>query len=136
MSVNIRIFNDSGMKKLALSKVEKAVKRTLKGEGITKAEINIIYLDDTEIKKINKKFLNHNNITDVISFKLDENVIDGEIYIGTGRAKAQAIEFKVSLTKELMRLAVHGTLHLIGYEDDNENKRFEMFNLENKYIES
>ena len=136
MSVNIRIFNDSGLKKLALSKVEKAVRRTLKGEGITKAEINIIYVNDADIKKINKKFLNHNNITDVISFKLDENVIDGEIYIGTGRAKAQAEKFNVSLTKELMRLAVHGTLHLIGYEDDTENKRFEMFNLENKYIES
>ncbi len=136
MSVNIRIFNDSGLKKPALSKVEKAVRRTLNGEGITEAEINIIYVNDSAIKKINKNFLNHNNITDVISFKLDENVIDGEIYIGTGRAKAQSQQFRVSLTKELMRLAVHGTLHLIGYEDDNENKRFEMFNLENKYIES
>lgn len=136
MSVNIRIFNDSGVKKLALSKVEKAVKRSLKGEGITKAEINIIYVSDKDIKKINKKYLNHNNITDVISFKLDENVIDGEIYIGTGKAMAQAGQFKVSLTKELMRLAVHGTLHLLGYEDDTENKRFDMFKLENKYIES
>jgi rRNA maturation RNase YbeY len=136
MSVNIRIFNDSGIKKLALSKVKKAVMRTLKGEKITEAEINIIYVDDTEIKKINKKYLNHHNITDVISFKLDENVIDGEIYIGTGRAMKQAKEFRVSLTKELMRLAVHGTLHLIGYNDNSEIKRFEMFNLENKYIES
>ncbi|MBI5325295.1 MAG: rRNA maturation RNase YbeY [Ignavibacteriae bacterium] len=136
MSVNIRIFNDSGFKKLALSKVERAVRRTLKSEGFKDADINIVYINDSEIKKINKKFLNHNNITDVISFKLDENVLEGEIYIGTGRALKQANEYGVSLTKELMRLAVHGTLHIIGYDDYDKNKRFEMFNLENKYIES
>ena len=136
MSVYIKIFNDSSTAKLAISKVEQAVRRLLKSEGVEKAEINIIYVNDLEIKKINKKFLKHNNITDVISFRLDEDVLLGEIYIGTGRAMKQSKEYGVSLTKELMRLAVHGTLHLIGYDDDNEKNRFEMFNLENKYIES
>ncbi|TAL68896.1 MAG: rRNA maturation RNase YbeY [Bacteroidetes bacterium] len=136
MSVYIKIFNDSGIKNLALIKVERAVRRTLKSELVSKAEIIIVYIKDAEIKKINKKFLKHNNITDVISFRLDESVLYGEIYIGTGRAIRQSKVYGVSLTKELMRLAVHGTLHLIGYEDDTENKSNEMFNLENKYIES
>ncbi len=136
MAFLIKVFNSSSMEFLPISKVERAVIKALKAERKKQAEINIIYLDNDEIRKINKKYLSHDYVTDVISFQLGENRIEGEIYIGTGKAKEQAVEFKVSMTKELMRLAVHGALHIIGYNDNSVEKRKQMFYLETKYIEN
>jgi probable rRNA maturation factor len=135
MAFRIKVFNSSGTRFLPKAKVEQAVRKALKSEGKSQAEINIVYLDDDEIHELNKKYLKHDYVTDVISFQLGEDKIEGEIYIGTGKAKEQAGEYKVSLTKELMRLAVHGVLHMIGFDDYTEENRKEMFYLETKYIE-
>jgi len=138
MKVDIQILNDSSCKFLPGKKVIKAVENVFciekKGMNIF---LNIIYVSDKVILSINRKYLKHNRVTDVITFSLSEerNTIEGEIYISVDTAKRQAGEFKVSLRNELMRLAVHGALHLAGYDDFNEKKRNEMHKLENKYLE-
>lgn len=133
--LDIKIFNDSGSKFLPKQKLADAVSRVLKDKRIKKASVNVILVVDDIIKSMNSQYLKHDYTTDVISFNInDEPVLLGEIYISVDTAKRQAEEFKVSLTNELTRLAVHGTLHLIGYEDDTVRQKQEMHELENKYI--
>ena len=132
----INIFNDCSLKFLPVKKTKEAVSNTLKGEKAKNAVINIVYVDDKTIHELNKKYLKHDRTTDVISFSLEEGTshIDGEIYISIETAVKQAKDYEVSLTNEILRLAVHGTLHLLGYLDDTIEQRQIMSILENKYI--
>lgn len=98
------------------------------------AVINVIILDDSKIRELNNLYLSHDYPTDIITFTLEENPVEGEIYIGAGVAAQQAKDYGVTLTDELMRLAVHGILHLAGYNDDTTEKRAAMNLLETFYI--
>jgi probable rRNA maturation factor len=133
---SIVIINDSNHTRIPRAKITQAVTRTLQGESIAIADISVILLDDTTIHEMNRKFLQHDYPTDVITFPLEDNPLEGEIYISVDTAAQQAKDYTVSLTQELMRLAVHGTLHLIGYDDGTEQQRARMSELETLYIES
>jgi probable rRNA maturation factor len=101
-------------------------------------EISIVYVNNNEITELNKKHLNKNMATDVISFNLTDELSDnpdGEIYISHEQAKLQAGDYSASLEEEIVRLTVHGVLHLFGYEDDTIDKRNDMTKLENKAID-
>ncbi len=134
MSIEISVFRESFEKKLPKKKITEAVRRVLESEKVSEAKVNIVLCTDEYIQKINKQYLNHDYATDVISFNFEEDVLDGEIYISVETAIEQATEYKVSLTNELLRLAVHGTLHLVGYDDSDTESRQKMSELENKYI--
>jgi probable rRNA maturation factor len=95
----------------------RAARATLRHEGVTDAEISVTLLDDAEIAGMNAEFLAHDGPTDVISFPLfeaDEEPV-GDIYIGVDEARRQAAANGVALHEELVRLAVHGVLHVLGY---------------------
>lgn len=134
----ILVFNSSSTKFLPKKKVTEAIKRVFEGEKnqrkVSEIKVNLIYLNDDEIHNMNKEFLSHDYPTDVITFTLEENPLEAEIYIGVGVAKSQAVEYGVSHQNECLRLAVHGALHLCGYEDDTDKKRQAMHLLENKYM--
>jgi probable rRNA maturation factor len=134
--LQISVFNNSSFKYLPRTKVIKAIENLLRKEKVRKAEINIVYIKNDEIKKLNRKYLKHNRVTDVIAFPLnvESDFIEGEIYIGIEVAKEQSKFYKVSLTNEILRLALHGTLHLIGYDDSTKDDKKIMHKLENKYI--
>jgi len=136
MGNRIRVFKDCSLKYLPRKKAKEAVKRTLEGEGVDGAEINLIFFDDEKIRSLNKRFLKEDRATDVLAFKLneDDEPLEGEIYVGAERAAEQAKKYKVSFTKEILRLSVHGALHLAGYADNTEKARNEMRKLEDKYI--
>ncbi|MFP4529262.1 MAG: rRNA maturation RNase YbeY [Candidatus Kapaibacterium sp.] len=134
MAIKINIFNSSSLKYLPKTKVERAVRRVLNGENISMAEVNIVYLDDEDIRSMNVEFLNHDYPTDVISFTLEPRPLIGEIYIGAGVAAHQAREYGVSTSTEILRLACHGALHLAGHDDDTPPRREEMRRLEDKYM--
>ncbi len=136
MAIEVEVYNSSGIRRLPEKKIRGTAERTLRGEKISNALIRIIYLNDDEITKLNKEYLNHDYSTDVLSFQLGEDEIEGEIYIGVETARQQAKDCKVSLTNELMRLTSHGCLHLIGYDDKTEKQRQAMKELEDKYIDS
>lgn len=135
MKIDVDVINDSGHKSISRKTVKDSAIRALLSEKIDIAIISIIFVDDAKILELNKSFLNHDYVTDVITFPLEESgIIEGEIYISVDTARRQSEEYGVSLTNELQRLAVHGVLHLVGYDDDTDEKRDLMHVLEDKYI--
>lgn len=80
-------------------------------------EINIIFCSDPFLRKMNKKYLGHDYNTDIISFPLLSNPISGELYISVDRVNVNARKFKVEAEWELLRVIIHGILHLIGFKD-------------------
>ena len=106
---------------------------------IKNAFITIIFGGDKLLNLIKKEFFGKDHLTDVISFRLDDNQtknIEGEIYISFPRAKENAKNFKVPFEKEIARLIIHGLLHLVGYRDDTSKLKQEMTFYEDKYLEN
>jgi rRNA maturation RNase YbeY len=96
-------------------------KEHLKLEG----EIQYVFTDDAFLSTINKDFLNHDTLTDIITFdtSIEKNVISGEIYISIERIKENAATQHQSFERELARVLVHGILHLIGFNDLTPNEK-------------
>lgn len=82
-------------------------------------EINYVFCSDSYLLGINKQFLKHNTLTDIITFRLSEKIqpVEAEIYISVERVSENAIIYKSSFDKELHRVIIHGVLHLIGFKD-------------------
>lgn len=91
---------------------------TLDAEGVSRAEVSVTLLGDEEIVELNRRYLAHDWIPDVLSFPLhepDEPTL-GDVYVGLDQARRQAREIGVPLEEELVRLVVHGILHVLGYD--------------------
>jgi rRNA maturation RNase YbeY len=89
-----------------------------KGEG----EISYIFCDDEYLLKINREYLKHDTLTDIISFDYGEgNFLHGDIFISVERVQENAIEYNVSFLEELKRVMAHGVLHYCGYTDKSES---------------
>jgi probable rRNA maturation factor len=87
------------------------------------------------IRTINKEFLKHDYVTDVIAFSLGKDGgVEAEIYLNMDAARNQALEYGVTYMQELRRLLIHGMLHVFGYGDANMKDRKKMVSLENKYL--
>lgn len=98
-------------------------------------EINYIFCDDAYLHKLNVEYLNHDTLTDVISFDYTSgDVISGDVYISVERVEDNAADFKTSFTDELSRVMVHGLLHYCGYKDKSEDEAKEMRAKENLYL--
>jgi len=98
-------------------------------------EINYIFCDDEYLHKINLEYLNHDTLTDVISFDYTMgNEISGDVFISVERVKDNATDFKVSFDEELKRVLVHGILHYCGYKDKGEVEELLMRTKEDEKI--
>jgi len=98
-------------------------------------EINYIFCDDEYLHKINLEYLNHDTLTDVISFDYTMgNEISGDVFISVERVKDNATDFKVSFDEELKRVLVHGILHYCGYKDKGEAEELLMRTKEDEKI--
>ena len=95
------------------------IKSIIKKEGHRVKEINYIFCSDSFLLNLNQGFLNHNTLTDIITFDNSENgnTLEGEIYISIERVKENALKFKSEFNDELDRVIIHGVLHLMGYAD-------------------
>lgn len=103
--------------------------------GIEIESLNIIFVDDATLQKMHLEYLNDPEKTDVITFDLSEGEkIEAEIYISTERAEDQAKEYGVSFSEEVLRLIIHGLLHLKGYDDLEPEKRKIMKQEEEKLV--
>ena len=104
-------------------------------EGCTLEEINYIFCDDDYLHKINVEFLQHDDLTDIISFdySVGKN-IQGDIFISVERVADNAKDFDVSFTEELNRVLVHGVLHYCGYKDKTDADAKLMRDKENHYL--
>ncbi len=101
---------------------------------ISNLEINII--SAKSILDINKTYLNHDYTTDIITFNYSEivNGLDGEIFISIDDALSNSKKFNVSVSDELVRLVIHGILHLLGYDDIAHSDKKIMKRMENKLL--
>lgn len=110
----------------------------LEHEKVSNAMFSIVFVGDDEIHDMNKNYRNVDRVTDVISFAFEDNEdmlynnirILGDIYICIPQMKRQAIEYGHSEKRELSFLAVHGLLHLLGYDHMEEEEEKEMFALQ------
>lgn len=107
--------------------VRNVVERVLRAEK-TRADMDVLITDNHEIRRMNKRFLNHDTATDVISFDLagGQARLQGSIAVSSEFAKRYARAHAVPYREELARYLVHGTLHLLGYDDKKGKDRDRM----------
>jgi probable rRNA maturation factor len=108
-------------------RLARAVRTVLRREGVPVGEFSITLLDDEAIEDLNHRFLSHDTVTDVISFALYEapEAPVGDIYIGYDQALRQAAAAGVTGDEELVRLTVHGVLHVLGHDHPAGEERME-----------
>ncbi|TVQ81237.1 MAG: rRNA maturation RNase YbeY [Flavobacteriales bacterium] len=98
-------------------------------------DVQYILVDDEELLEINKKFLQHDYYTDIISFPLGTSQrIRGEIYISADRVRENALEIGVDKEFEMARVIIHGLLHFFGLEDSTSEEKQKMRMMEDKYL--
>ncbi|HDL18529.1 MAG TPA: rRNA maturation RNase YbeY [Bacteroidetes bacterium] len=135
--MQINCFDPLKRSPVAAPKIKQVVKKICRNEKPGwDFELRIIFADDEQIHALNRTFLNHDYPTDVISFPLGEelNFSEGEIYIGLDRAMEQAAEYGVKFSGEVIRLIIHGVLHLMGYDDQTADERRIMSQKEDQYL--
>ena len=135
--INIDIINDSSRKPLARKVLAECAQKVFKKEGHADVSVTIILTDNDRVRQLGKDYLGHDYDTDVITFDLSEedgSILEGEVYIAVEYAIRQAAEYGVTMTNELKRLAVHGALHLCGYDDATDEERAAMGKLEDMFI--
>ena len=114
---------------------EKWLQAVILGHNCDEGEVNIIFCDDVYLHKLNVEFLQHDTLTDIISFDNSlGKLINGDIYISTERVADNAKDYKVSFLEELQRVMVHGVLHYIGFKDKTAEDQKEMTRQENKAL--
>lgn len=116
---------------VAAGVVEQAVRAVLEAEGVRAAEISVALLGDAEMARMNEEYLGHEGPTDSIAFALHEPGEPplGDLYVGVEQAARQAAGFGATPADEVVRLAIHGTLHVLGWDhpDGDERVDSEMF---------
>lgn len=134
MSYQIEVINAHPRTRLRRLEIADGVARALAGENVPAAEVNVVLVSDDELLQMNRTHLNHDYYTDVITFALEQEPLEGEIYISVDRAREQAAEYGVGLYEEIKRLAIHGALHLAGHDDASQADREAMRRLEDRYL--
>tara|TARA_B100000963_G_scaffold326706_1_gene313953 strand:- start:1859 stop:2275 length:417 start_codon:yes stop_codon:yes gene_type:complete len=105
------------------------------GEKRVAKEINFIFCNDDYLQKINEKYLQHTDLTDVITFDYSQRKkLIGDIYISIERVKENASKFDTTFKGEIARVMIHGILHLIGYDDKSTTEKKRMREMENKFL--
>lgn len=130
-------FNNQDIKyKLSDKKLLKQwITNVVQSKNRSVGDIAFIFCSDEYLLEINKQYLNHNTLTDIITFDYSKEnpqmPISGDIYISIERIKDNAQKFFVSEENELRRVIIHGVLHLLGYKDKTKSAKFEMTKQEN-----
>ena len=137
--MNIEVFNEtsSNLDK-ELNELKALLQNVCQDEKLDSGEFNVIIVDSNKIRELNKEYRNIDRVTDVISFALEDddtfNLEDyrvlGDIYICLEQALKQAEDYGHSFKRELSFLAIHGLLHLLGYDHMNAKEEKEMFELQ------
>ena len=136
------IFNNTN-NDINTSELEDYIKYVVKELDIENAIFNIIFIDNKEIREINREYRNVDRETDVISFALEDNMdvvyedfrLLGDIYISYEKAIEQAELYNHSVKREVFFLATHGILHLLGYDHMEEDDEKVMFGKQNELLD-
>ncbi|WP_010135498.1 rRNA maturation RNase YbeY [Ochrovirga pacifica] len=99
------------------------ISKTITAENCEEGDINYIFCDDKYLHKLNVEFLNHDTLTDIISFDYTMGkLISGDVFISVERVKENAKDLKQAFDDELSRVIIHGILHYCGYKDKSNNE--------------
>ncbi|MDP4204526.1 MAG: rRNA maturation RNase YbeY [Bacteroidota bacterium] len=134
----ISFYSEGLSFKLSQSKIVKDwIKETILFYSKKVGDINIIFCNDEYLLSINKQFLNHDFYTDIVTFNNNVgNKINGELYISLDRVNENSMEFGVEKEYELMRVVIHGILHLIGFDDHTDEQELEMRQTEDLHLKN
>jgi probable rRNA maturation factor len=109
------------------AKITKWIEAVVKKERKQIGSLNFIFCSDTALLAMNKRYLNHDYFTDIITFDFSEGkAISGDIHISIDRVRENAAEMGVAFHVELSRVIIHGVLHLLGYSDKTITRKKEM----------
>lgn len=112
-----------------------ALSKTIQEEGFLLGDITVIFVTDGYLLEMNKKHLNHDYYTDIITFDYCEgNIISGDLFVSLDRVRENASTFDTPFLLELKRVMIHGVLHLCGHKDKTKEEEENMRSLENKYL--
>ncbi len=113
------------------------ISKVIVSENKKEGEINYIFCDDEYLLKLNIEYLNHDTLTDIISFDYSVgNELNGDIFISIERVKENANDFEVSFEEELKRVLVHGILHYCGFKDKSPEDETQMRSKEEEKIKT
>ncbi|MFT6148839.1 MAG: rRNA maturation RNase YbeY [Saprospiraceae bacterium] len=118
--------------------IKKWLQSVAKQEGRSISSLSFIFCSDDYLHQINVEYLNHDTLTDVITFQYSESEsdpIEGDIFISIDRIQENANQFETTFDKELHRVMIHGTLHLLGYGDKSSEAKTLMTEKENFYLQ-
>ena len=111
------------------------VEKIISNHGFEVGEINYIFCDDAYLHTLNVEFLQHDTLTDIISFDHTlGKLVAGDVFISVERVKENATTFQVSFEEELHRVMIHGVLHYLGFKDKTEKEKEIMRNRENEAL--
>lgn len=138
----LQFFNDSGESIPLTESTAKAILEIIaEQEQVTFSFVELVYVNEQEIVRINTEHLDRSYVTDTISFRYDDDAepsesagIEGTLFCCAQRIKEQASEFNEPIEREFRRIFIHGLLHLIGYQDAEPEQKSEMSRLEDTYL--
>lgn len=136
----IQLFNQSGKAlPLTLDDIQTVSQTLAKGEKLQFSLLEVVYVDQKEIVRINREYLERDYITDIITFRYDEELsnqaIEGTLFCCAPRIYEQALELNQDPEKEFKRILIHGMLHLCGYKDDTNSDKKRMSEKEDYYLD-
>ncbi|MFO7614303.1 MAG: rRNA maturation RNase YbeY [Bacteroidales bacterium] len=117
-------------------KIREWIIQTIEYEEYKPGTLNIIFTNDDLLVQLNKEYLKHFTLTDIITFDLSDSkgIVEGDIYISIERAKENARAYREPFQREVRRLIIHGVLHLLGYKDKTKAEQDEMRAREEYYL--
>ena len=117
-------------------KLRRDLEKVITGENFKKGQLNIILCSDRFLREYNRRYLKRDYFTDVIEFDLsgEQNQLRGDIYISLERVRENAKQYNTSIKEELLRVMIHGILHLMGMVDQHDEEKSKMREKENSYL--
>ncbi len=133
---HIQVLDKQPHLKVDLHLLAQAVRTVLADHGIQRAQVRVVLVDDATIWDLNRRFLQHDWPTDVITFPLETSpeALEAEVVISTQTAIRQAQEYGTPPEQEVLLYAIHGALHLVGYDDTTGSQRQRMRCKEQEYL--
>lgn len=134
--MSIYYYNeDLPFPKLKRRESTKWIKEVVSLESRSVGEISFVFCSDSYLLEVNRKYLNHDYFTDIITFDyVSDNEITGDIFISVDRVLENSKQFESSFDMELRRVMVHGILHLVGYKDKTSEEKKLMTAKEDFYL--
>ena len=135
--ISVSIASPQELVPLEYARLKECARTVLEGERVKEAKISIAFVDDATIANLNKRFLDHEGPTDVITFPYSgpkAKKLEGEVVIGIEVAMREAVERKHEVNVELCLYVIHGALHLCGYDDRTNRDSAVMRQKEREYL--